>query len=111
MGSRARGRRGGVGYLLIRLVGNRSNGVTLSRCAPCQASYDEWLTRIIPPWRGQCFRCMAKGGAGYAGCVLCESSLNAHRREQRELTRFQLDLIDNICKKNHSGADLAPVSI
>lgn len=31
--------------------------------------------------------------------------------ELRKLPVFQLDLIDNICKKNHSGADLAPVSI
>lgn len=73
----------------------------MTLCSPCRVSRDEWLTRVIPPWRGQCFRCLAKGGQGCAGCVLCESSLSAHRREQRELTRFQLNLIENICKKKH----------
>lgn len=72
----------------------------MSLCDKHQESYDAWLTRINDPWRGQCYRCLAKGGTGYAGCINCTSSLADHRREQRKLRTFQLDLIEKICKEH-----------
>lgn len=66
-------------------------------CAECRPIYDGWLTRRNDPWRGKCWKCLTRDGL----CNRCQDNLSAHRREQRELVRRQLDGITKHCKEKH----------
>ena len=72
----------------------------MNLCEICRPLYDGWLTRHNDPWRGKCWKCLTRDGL----CNKCQDNLSAHRREQRELVRRQLDGITKHCKEKHHGA-------